>query len=50
MSGDRFLIEVSIPLEAISAQAVRERFICRQISTLYIWGARSRGADDGQGG
>jgi putative DNA methylase len=41
MSQDRRLIELSIPLDAISAQSAREKSIRHgHISTLHIWWAR----------
>ena len=41
MSKHRRLIELSLPLEAISAQSAREKSIRHgHISTLHIWWAR----------
>jgi len=40
------LIEVSLPLKAISAQSAREKSIRHgHISTLHIWWARTRRYD-----
>jgi len=40
-NGNRRLIELSIPLDEISAQSARGKSICHgHISTLHIWWAR----------